>query len=135
MRRSIPIYYAQKMITLGLSLFQKEQIIDNKIKIQVGILVLDNTMILLVTDQEFRLGSINLPTVQQTNSSRPKLNVVTLFGGSSQNTLISRMIGNYLAKKINRPVLSIIHVKAQDPKVVKKITTLIDDLILKNNLN
>ena len=120
---------------MGLTLFQKEQIIDESIIIQVGLLVLDNAVILLVTDQKFRLGSINLSTIQQVNSSKPELNVVTLFSGSKQNTLISRMIGNYLAQKINQPVLSIIQVKSQDPNVIKEITTLIDDLILKNNIN
>ena len=72
------------MMMMGLALFQKEQIIDKKIKIQVGILVLDNAMILLATDQEFRLGNINLTTIQQVDSPKPELDVVTLFSGNNQ---------------------------------------------------
>lgn len=119
---------------MALSLYQKSVTLQS-IKLQVGILLLKNALILLVTDQDFRLGMINLTTPQISDSAKTKIDTIPLFSHSNEDTLISRMIGAYLSQKTGQPVLSVITVKAKDPQLIKEITTLIDDLVKTHDIN
>jgi hypothetical protein len=113
---------------MELQLYQKKLRIDDATEVSVAVIPLSNSVVLLVTDKAFRLGAIFMTMLPQTELKRDQPDSVSFFKVNPEDSFASKMIGGYFAKRLQRPVLSIIALHNQDPKVIKEITLLLEKL-------
>ena len=109
-----------------------ETIKTDEYSLNAAITKLENGLLLIISENEYKLGSISISIphkFQVGGESSTSTTIPIAFG--KKNELISKALGQRLSHKTNSMVISIINIDEKNQKMIKDCAKLMDNILEK----
>jgi hypothetical protein len=109
-----------------------ESIHKDEYSLNAAITKLENGLLLIISENEYKLGSISISIphkFQVGGESSTSTTIPIAFG--KKNELISKALGQRLSHKTNSMVISIINIDEKNQKMIKDCAKLMDKILEK----
>jgi len=113
-----------------LKIIEKTAKITDTLSVKICIIPLENAALLLVTDDKFRLGNINVSSASQQWTGIRQTETIPIFSSGTNVDIINKIIGSILTRRLKCPIISIISLRNQDSSVIKAVTKILSDISL-----